>query len=288
MKKPILIFFDKKRFIPIAVLFAIVLSGCAHLAHFHAAQDAFSRGAEIENAAKMTQSISDASPDAYYNLAYAEVQKALKYSGKLEADGLVGNAFSLQALCEWKLKKYQKARKSAQSAITHLDDEVKADAYLPRDLAVMKALDGLIGIDVANDALRQLSDVSDFAATKGRYSEFYFAEGGEGGVQKALAALEKISGEVSPNHEVRAYLALSMMAGLKVWSDALNEMKQSMDAGSTAWSLDEKRTNYDWYDAQNEIFQGTKSHYFDLLGKALPRGKEHPAYQYWLLLMGGN
>ncbi|RMG81073.1 MAG: hypothetical protein D6714_13570 [Bacteroidetes bacterium] len=260
----------------------LFLASCAHLTSLDRAQDAFSKGADLENKALFGQTAAGpASPETYYTLAYGEVKNALRSKGKLARVGVLGSAWSLKALCEWKLKDYEAARKSAKVAKENLLTG-PGRPELRRDYAVMEALDGLIGIERANDDLyvffREKNPSAEEA--KSKYNQLIFSENEPAQLQRAMDELETVYSRVANKHEVRIYLKSAQLAGLKVWSDALDLVRRKMQSERTF-----SGTNSDWFDTEESRFLDKKAQYLKDLGNLLPGKKEHPLYDYWNKLL---
>ncbi|MGA1545100.1 MAG: hypothetical protein ACO388_09785, partial [Saprospiraceae bacterium] len=129
--------------------------------------------------------------------------------------------YSLKALCEWKLQKYQLAEISRKAALNRIKTP-------NRNYALMTALPDLIKIDATTTALKQTFLRID---PKGEqiilFFQTYFPEGSQ---------WKHIKNAILQTQEEKAsiiYLYQAQLSGLKVWSDALDGLKQYMDAGNS-------------------------------------------------------
>ena len=163
----------------------IFFSSCTHLLHLDRAQSAFNQGATIENsqrfgmsklensnAAQINQAVekdlTSTSPEFYYTIANAEIDKAIAKKGQLKNDNVLGSAYTLKALCEWKLDQYTDAVNTANLALTELES---SNVNLPRDKAVMTALRGLVANDIAFDSLGALKVHLDSTITEDTHKD---------------------------------------------------------------------------------------------------------------------
>lgn len=270
------------------LLLTITLSSCGHLLHLNNAQDVFNKGANFENREKFGLSIGDISPGNYYNLAYAEVQQALRQKGKLAKDGVLASAYTIKALCEWKLHRHGQASQTAKLALQEMNKNESAGIYMPRDKAVMQAIDWLVAIDESNSAIGII--LSDSTRTlpdiKYEYKSYIFNDSGEdyGKIELALERLEGIKASVSNNNQTIVYLHLAQMAGMKVWSDALNAFKQQVDQRKNLPEVDRK-AYLDWYKTQRRTYADQKRDQLEALSGFLPEQEESPIYKFWEVIL---
>lgn len=279
------------RFIAILTL-SIFFSSCAHLVKLDYAQRNFNEAATIENAARFSQTPTSVSPDNYYRLAYAHVNSSLDGRGKkkLDEDGVLGNAYTIKALCEWKLGEYKTARNTAKTAITYLVDDENPNAALNRDAAVMKAMDALINIEEANQMVIKTLAVN--PPPNAADSEVFYKEWIDSGdinspakIKNAIDMIDKILKSVPPKHEVRTYFGMSKMAALKVWSDALHFINDN--SKDKALSEDERVKLADYRTAKNKEFKVVRERALTKFAKIFPEGKDNDIYKYWGFLLGG-
>lgn len=113
------------------------------------AQDAFSKGAELDNRAKLGIGEDLPGADPYYSTAYGLIQQALRKSeAKLISDDLYGTAMTIKALAAWQLGDLETAKKTASAVVKLATGSSDSTKVWPRDHAVCLALKGLISIDV--------------------------------------------------------------------------------------------------------------------------------------------
>ncbi len=266
-----------------SLLISVILSSCATLSNIDNAQDEFNKGAEIENAAIFKQFIPVVTPpesaDFYYKRAYGEVKEALAKSGKLEEFDLLVNAYTLKSLCEWKLKSYNQAIKTASVGLLKISSP---DDY-PRDYAVLSSMSALIGIEQA-DSLQESYFRADSIASKegiAAYQKLIRKDSSDkkdiGKIEKALFDLNKFSEEISQKHDVQTYLLMSKLAALKVWDDALEAVWNIMDLNdeNNAWHAKEEK-------ALNQEIKKYGKALATILGDDYG---DHPVYKYWNRLL---
>ncbi|MEL7122193.1 MAG: hypothetical protein AAFO07_22280 [Bacteroidota bacterium] len=307
MKTPLLKIY-KARFLALCMGLAL-LSSCAQLNYLDRAQDSFSKGAEIENrqlfgvnlnsdpgaagniSDAVQQELTSISPRFYYSQAYAEIQKAVQKAPQLQKDDLLGNALSIKALCEWKLKYYGKARTSAGEALVAFS---ASEVPSPRDQAVMIALDGFIENDMAYNALGELETkidnaISDRSPTqleamklfddiKSFYKQNIISENGNAKIEKAIELIQKAKDQLSATHSLQSYLIMSQLACVKNWSDALNTIESSL---KSLGLNDNGSSPRKWFDGEVDKYEASKEGLLEELASKLSNQKSHPAYQQW-------
>lgn len=189
----------------VAILAFAVAVGCADVNRLRGAQEAFSRAAEIENRARLSESVSggfegaaDAtSARAGYGAALLELE-AIDSRGKasLEADHLWGTALALRALCEWRLGLHDRALASASEAAK------TGESLGPRDRAMMAALPGLVMADqlfAKVDRKRRGQAAGDWEAVRALGA-------------KSMDILESARKETDTEHPLRNYLYQAQLA----------------------------------------------------------------------------
>lgn len=260
---------------------AFLISSCAHLVHLDRAQNAFSRGAEIENRAQFNiEAISPESPSGHYSVAYAEVKQALKGRSKLQRDTVLASALTLKALCEWKLHRYNSARQTRMEALGILE-KYKNEWNIPmsRDLALVRALNGLIKIDEVNDQWYQEVEqaTSNLEAAGDRYLELiHNPEDDSGEILQALKIIREARNSVHSSNEIQTYLILSQLSALKNWSDAydyLNNLAEQQDVLLPEAVEISRRT-----------FRKERNLHLCMLQEQLPGGAGNDIFEYWTML----
>ena len=261
------------------------LSSCITLNYLDNAQDSFSKGAELENLSTFTtETFTNVSPNSYYILAYSQVKEALKNTDQLRQDTLLGNAYSIKALCEWKLKRYLQARVSANQALAEFKRYEAAGIFMHRDKAVMRALGGLIEIDQVNDTLYQHfgGDNIDPMAAKEFFLRFVHdaKEENTSNIESALTTIEMAKKDVRPTHGVQVYFLLCQLSALKVWSDGFDFLKNSVDTAEGI-SAEDRRKLRDFIFAERDAYKVKKDRYMQMLAKKLPKGEGDEIFQFW-------
>ena len=280
----------------------VILQGCAKLNYLDQAQNAFNQGATLESNrsfgeqpnleqpfAAGSQAMSFATPDLCYQLAYAQVNKALEKESKLKADGVLANAQALRALSAWKLGLYQQASESALAAKIALKDSA---VPLPRESAMMTALEGLIQADQAYAAVQKFKQENQSRSTtpnasealsmmenvKKQYEENIISFNGTGKVEKSLAVLDQAKKEIPERADIQTYFIMSQLAALKTWLDNLDQIYSLLKTfGFANTNNDLKR----WFDQENERYAQKRNLYMAQLAPLLPRQKENVLYKRW-------
>jgi len=186
--------------------------GCASISHVTAlrnAQDEFNAAAALENQSKLDPLSADATillngqSNASYRLVLNEVTKLIETQGQaLQADNLLGTAYSLKALSEWRLREYEAAMRTTNE-VEHANVEL-----LPRDKAIIAALGGLIKNDQAF-AHMTLKDKS--------YKELKTL------LSESVADINQGQSQAPEGNGIHTYLSMAKLASLKNWLDLFNK-----------------------------------------------------------------
>ena len=257
---------------------------CAGLVELDRAQDIFSKGADIENRSAFDfQSFNSLSPSSYYNLAYTEVKEALKNEAKLRRDSVLANAYALKALCEWKLKRYSAADTSASIAIQLFDEYERAGLSMPRDKAVMVALEGLILTDKVNDKLFGKLNTPDADLKDAK--AFYLADIHDPGNEKslmeeAMQIFDNAKGRVRASNAIQTYFLFCQLSSMKVWSDGIDYLTNIMQEDE-AMPLEDKMKINELIEQEQDIYLRERNKYLDMLKENLPGKEDNPTYQHW-------
>lgn len=131
------------------LLFGSLCTSCVQLLELDRAQNQFNQAATLDNQLRFNpSSVISSSPEMFYNSAYSSVKKALQKSSELKQDKVLANAYIIEALSAWRLKKYKEARRAASDASQELKNLEREDGIvMPRDKALMKILPILIDLD---------------------------------------------------------------------------------------------------------------------------------------------
>lgn len=283
------------------VLLLSLCASCAQLNYLDQAQNAFTQGATLESnlsfneptllgqpAAAGSQAMSLATPDLCYRMAYAQVNKALLKESQLKADGVLVNAHALRALSAWKLGLHTEASASAKAAKIALQD---SEVTLPREAAMMTALEGLILADQAFAAVQKLKlehqnrnsnpgnteALNIMAKIRQQYEADIVSSSGTGKIDKALAILDNAKKEVAGRADIQTYLIMSQLASLKTWLDELDQIYRLLKIFNLTNHNDLKR----WFDQENVNFGQKRDLYMGQLAPLLPRQKDNVVYKRW-------
>lgn len=248
------------------VISLILVSACGGFKELQSAQDQFSRAASIElNNQFDPKNVTLENPDNWYQLAYSNVKKALQNTSSLERDSLLGMAYSLKALCEWKLQKYNSAEISRKAALNRIHNP-------NRNFALMTALPDLITIDATAEALRQTFPS---IHPKGDQIILFFQE--HFPQINHWPLIKSAIRQTQDEKATQIYLIQAQLTGLKGWSDALDGLKQYMDAGNSYPAV------------LREIFAKQYQQYLEEKSQALNLLKSDPSlreiYTYWNTLL---
>ena len=232
----------------ILICAALFASGCSHVNHLREAQDSFNQAAKADNLVRYDDLTSadlngggPASESLSVSTGYAATIASIETlkndseaKRKLEADGLYGYALAIQSLAYWRLEKWEQAVSTSKDALD--------TRYLgPRDLALMKALPGLIKNDQAFVALT--TDSSALTCTQPGVPGNREPPPFENCSREVLAVRDQLGGalcdidtariEAPSGHPVRNYLALSQLAAIANVMD----MCEKVGDGSPSFSL---------------------------------------------------
>lgn len=287
----------------LALLLLATLTACSQLNHLDRAQQYFNEGALLDNRLKLglldprrgeilgtlgpeADPLVTLSPEFYYNLAYKELDQALAKKDKLAQDGVLGNTYTLKALCEWKLRNYDQARTSALLAKSQFEG---MDISFPRDEALMAALDDLISIDEANAARSDLSaridswlenSAPDSLAGQQLYKELltlYFAKidsASPHSIRSAIGHLDEVRREADSRGDIQLYLLQSQLAALKTWTSTLR------DADRLMRTLNVRGAEAAWREVAENKYLQTRDPYLEQLEQLLPTG-EQQLLSFW-------
>jgi hypothetical protein len=194
------------------LIFAIfLLSGCvSHVKDLRDAQDQFNTAASLENQMKLDPRNIDASAvgsiTASYRLSLTMISNLIdKNKGDLEKDNLLGVAYTLKALTEWRLGDYTSARTTAA-----LGRQLSEASLFPRDRALLEALPGLIKNDQAYQHL-----------VEGNYPYVDIKRL----LTESLRDLDEGMKVGSAGENLRLFFLVSKLAVLKNWLDLTGDNK---------------------------------------------------------------
>jgi tetratricopeptide (TPR) repeat protein len=300
---------------PLLACFSLLI-GCGQLKYFQTAQDDFNAAAtteirtllnqadpeikhrelerlESQGNAEVLTATTTADPEALYTQAYKNLQKALEnetYVLKLKNDKVLGNVYTLKALCEWKLQKWQEAGNSAEKAFAELEqDGIEA----PRDRAAMKAMPALVAIDQAYYGIEdlrkeldpmlesitpgspQVDSIFDNKLTK-HYQKFFHNDSGSGKIEAALKKIDEVRAQFSNRTDVQFWLLSSQLASLAIWQRELAYfelvLREKLNHPASA----------QWRTKQSGVLDDKIKHYKDLLRKMVEKtGQGNDLWDFW-------
>ena len=224
------------------LLIIVVANSCANLSHvktLREVQDQFNSATVLENQLKADPLSADATillrghSNASYRLVLEDVTKLIDDKRQdLQTDNLLGIAYTLKALTEWRLRDYDAAVKTTNTVINQ-------DIQLfPRDRAVIKALRGLIKNDQAFSHMMQKDH-------KFKDLKTLLAESAED-INQGIS-------EVPEGNNVRTYLAMAKLAVLKNWLDLFN--KPNEFAVAVPSDLNKANEQSEWCDVAQPTWQ---------------------------------
>jgi len=217
----------------VAITLALALSSCSHLMYLDSAQQNFNRAAALDNEMRFNPRADvPASPSLYYSTAHAFAEKALQNKTALKNDDVLANAYSIKALSEWKLYRYDEAKASAKLALLEyqtLEEDKKL--FMPRDKALMEALPFLTDLDQSKRGLYTFfaGTMPGYEQAKDHYfSNIFHPDADKSPIlETSVSKIETIRSQLDGNNDLALYFVSSQLAGLKTWSDALDFVRQS-------------------------------------------------------------
>lgn len=220
----------------LALLVMVSSWSCSALRYLDEAQDAFSRGAEIENQANLTSAGASAvivPTSTYYQQALESVEKALGNETALSSVDLLGSAYILKGLCQWKTGHFEEAKETAEKARKTFEGYAARGIYQDRDYALSYALAGLVEIDMIHADFNKMlrSDTVTVAGLKNYYessicNECSLAAFNDSRLGRALLLIENAIDKAPNLPELEAYFIQCQLTGLKLWVDMLGGMRK--------------------------------------------------------------
>ena len=294
-KPKFLTFFKNRLLLGRLSFFALVLfvvQGCASLVSIDKAQDLFSKGAEIENKQTFNfQNLDPISPASYYNLAYTEVKGAIAADeAKLKQDGILANAYTLKALCEWKLKNYTQARISSDKAYKLFEESESQGIFMPRDKALMGALDGLILTDMVNDSIMLLNQMKALGIDLEKAMRFYTQNisdpdaDKEGRMEQAVTIIGENKAKVTNIPAMNNYFLMCQLASMKVWSDGMDYLDNALINNQNAPENLRVSVNQ-LLDKDNQVYKEKRDALLGALETLFEGQEDQSMYLYWKKLL---
>lgn len=303
-------------------LLLFAFTACKAPEAYQAALESFSHGAELEirdqlseeetpppdeiarlNDLYQAQQPADESrvPAYYYAQALAGANKALRGSSQLAKNQMLDNTYAIKALSQWKLGQYEAADETAKEAEPLLADE-QQDENDVRDLAMMRALPGLMNIDQAFAGLQQMKLLAAgveqvrgageaarkelYESIKAQYEKSVTDEtDGAPSVSRGLALIERAA-DLTPASEeaLQVYLINAKLAGLDNWGDLLQEVfVASRRLSVSQFAPDES----EWIRSERSRYDEAVDSALEKLRSMLPDGEESAVYQFWFGILRG-
>lgn len=188
------------------------LSSCSavlrveHASKLQEAQDLFNEAADMENTLKsegMPESLTSPNNriEAAYRTSHAMVSSLIqKQRTQLSQDDLLGTAYTLKAIIEWRLGEYAAANQTVREV-----DSMQVSVF-PRDEALLAALPSLIQNDKAKHFMDMKSESFDTIVDL---------------LSSSISDLDSVM-QIAPSmNSMRLYLLTSQLAALKNWNDLL-------------------------------------------------------------------
>ena len=193
------------------VLLGVILSFSAcvsHIQQLREAQNQFNMAATMENQIKLgnprSAIVSAGEATVSYRIAVKIISDLLeKNRSELQKDRLLGNAYTIKAMAEWRLGEYDSAMKTVSTALGQLGLEI-----FPRDRVLLQALRGLIKNDQAFAHMME----KDYPYTDIKNL-----------LVDSLHNLDSALATAPKGSRIRLYILLSELAVLKNWADLRGE-----------------------------------------------------------------
>ena len=207
----------------------LLLSACApYLTHYNTAQENFNEAATLDNELKLKVSDENfelLSPESQVQIKYLtalnSIEKVLRgNASQLQQDGLLASAYTIKALSEWKVERYDASITTARNGLAALAKAKSAGMKaMPRDAAILTAIPGLIKADQAAAMVKAPQE-------QRNYENIATA------VQNGLNDINAALGQAPEGHPVKKYLYTVKLAMLETWLTASADLKG--DAGREA------------------------------------------------------
>ncbi len=208
----------------------IGVSGCvSHIHKLRVAQDQFSKAAYMDNLSKLGDPkaalLAEGDATSSYTMAMQIVSDLIKnHKGSLEKDKLLGTAYTIKAMSEWRLGEFPNAMETVSLAL-----DTPGQSIFPRDRTLLEALRGLIKNDQAFSHMMRRN--YPYSRTKTLLKD-------------ALSNLKSALMKAPKGSKIRLYILVSELAVLKNWADLRgNPAKYSL---SVPRGFDKAKEINDW------------------------------------------
>jgi len=221
------------------------------------AQDDFNKFEEEYRKIQLELSDQEANPyQEFFEDAYQDVQLAIDRKSCLKKDDLLADAYLMKALCEFRLDLYDKARKSANKAITeYFDMERKGLSFQKERKELAQILLLQLDIEQYGKALKSFYSLElknyDQAKAYHTLNIYDQAAGSKAKLEESIEKLGDFKPMVESSDPLLIMLVSTQLAGLKIWSDGIDEFWQSTAAGASMTK--EQANNYVEEEEQNHL-----------------------------------
>jgi len=211
----------------IIIVFFMFSTGCfvPHAQMVRQAQDAFQKGAAMENARKFGFKTADESGDpmtdetAFYSSARGLIEQALEEATSgLQRDDLYGTALTIHALSSWRLGDGKTAVLSANKVLKIVDDPNPKTRVWPRDKAICAAIKPLMEIDSLGKIVNKFDKETTSTVANKKLMKHV------DGIRKRLCYS---SSGLPEGHPLKVYIAQSQLELAFVVYSGLNKMHRN-------------------------------------------------------------
>ncbi len=197
--------FEKQLILVVLAIFVLCATACvSHIQQLRVAQDQFSRAAYMENQVRLGDPgaaiLIAGDATSSYRVAARIISGLLeKRKDELERDRLLGTAYTIKAMSEWRLGEFSEAVRTSEMAL----NDPKIELF-PRDRVLLEALRGLIKNDQA--FLHMMRHDYPYNGVKHL-------------LRDALGNLDKALLKAPDGSRIRLYILMSELVVLKNWAD---------------------------------------------------------------------
>ncbi|MCB0639187.1 MAG: hypothetical protein KDC54_21315 [Lewinella sp.] len=310
-----------KRYLIQVLMVCLLLASCEAPKAYQQALEAFSQGATLELQQQLAAAESappegmiqlealyspsqavDASrtPATYYGAALAAAETALRGEDQLRKHQMLDNTYAIQALTQWKLSQFAEALASAEMAEPLLMDDQGGEND-QRDLAMVRALPGLINLDQAFTRLQQVRLLAAgveqaraggetarrelYQQIKAAYQEAVTDESaGATSINRGLALLKRSAELSNADEPVLIYLVNARLAGLDTWGDMLQEVFMASRRLSVSQFLPNEG---EWIAGERNRYNLAVAATLEELANLMGVGEDNAVYQFWKSILQG-
>jgi len=230
-------------------------------------------------------------PEQLYRMADEKITKALEAPAPLKKEDKLANALTLKALSAWKMGKADEARLNAAKALQEFSTQQQPS---PRDQPLAKAVPGLVALDLVYDTtqvfIKKLKDMAEgagdmpeaeakqlMAAGQALYQEFITKADSDQSLASAQTDLKAATMLASENKDVRLFLQLCQLTGLKNQFDLWNQLDNFAKRSGLKLSDTDLRK---WIQDEETSYLSTKNAALESLSEMIG-GTQSAAYRFW-------